>query len=315
MQLYSKLEEFSNKRKAQILTIGNFDGVHLGHLAVLQRVRALAQQTNAEISLLTFSNHPSEILRPQEPTKLLCTLAHKIHLLETNHIDHLLLLPFTNYLAKHSADSFVERIRQFVPFTHLILGHDATLGRDRQGNRLVMQSLAEMWGFEIQYLEEYRYEGLTVSSTSIRKLVLEGNLKKASSLLGRPYSIYSTISRGLGKGRQIGYPTANIEVQGLCLPPFGVYAVEIKYNGETLPGIANLGFAPTIRQDNIPLLEVHALANQIEFSDIPIEIVFQTYIRPEQQFKTIDALRSQIQKDIEQVKAYQSQMEIIKFEN
>ncbi|CAF23482.1 bifunctional riboflavin kinase/FAD synthetase [Candidatus Protochlamydia amoebophila] len=313
MKLYSKLEEVFDKKIPQILTIGNFDGVHLGHLFVLQRVQAIAKQSDAEITVLTFSNHPSEVLRPQDPAKLLCTLPHKIKLLESNHVNHLFLIPFTNYLAKHSAASFVERIRQFIPFSHLILGHDATLGRDRQGNRLVMQTLAEMWGFEVHYLDEYRYEGLAVSSTSIRKLVQEGDLKKVHALLGRPYSIYSTISSGLGKGRQMGYPTANIEVQNLCLPPFGVYAVEIKKGQEILPGIANLGFAPTIRQNNIPLLEVHILTGQTEFSEDPIEVIFQHYIRPEKKFENIEQLRSQIRQDIELVKADQNKIQTLDF--
>ncbi len=313
MHLYHQLEEFKDQKTPVVLTIGNFDGVHLGHLAVLQKAQAIALRTEAHQVVITFSNHPSEVLRPEDPTLLLCTLPHKIALLEANHIDHLMLLPFTRYLAHHSAASFVERVRQFIPFSHLILGHDATLGRDRQGNRSVMQSLAEAWGFEVHYLEEYRYEGLPVSSTQIRQLVQKGEFDQAEILLGRPYSIYSTISTGLGKGRQIGFPTANIPVKGLCLPPLGVYVVEVNKEGEIYQGIANLGVAPTIREDGVPLLEVHILAENVELSASPIEVIFLKFIRPERKFESVEALREQIGQDVYFAKHYQRQRNPLDF--
>ncbi|CUI16979.1 putative riboflavin kinase/FMN adenylyltransferase [Candidatus Protochlamydia naegleriophila] len=313
MHLYHQLEEFKDQKTPVVLTIGNFDGVHLGHLAVLQRSQAVAKRVEAHTVVITFSNHPSEVLRPEDPTLLLCTLPHKIALLEANQVDHLMLLPFTRYLALHSAASFVERVRQFIPFSHLILGHDATLGRDRQGNRDVMQSLAEAWGFEVYYLEEYRYEGLPVSSTRIRQLVQKGEFDQAEVLLGRPYSIYSGISTGLGKGRQIGYPTANIPVKGLCLPPQGVYVVEVNKDGKIYQGIANLGVAPTVRQDGVPLLEVHILAENVELSEHPIEVIFLKFIRPERKFDGLEALREQIKQDVDFAKNYQKQRDPLNF--
>ena len=147
-------------------------------------------------------------------------MPHKLHLLQQFGIDQIILLPFTRYLAQHSAESFIEHVRQFIPFTHLVLGHDATLGRDRQGDRITMQTLGMEWGFHVHYLEEYRYEGKPVSSTRIREALQEGDLDQVEELLNRPYSIYGPVTAGEGKGKQLGFPTANLDVTGLCLASF-----------------------------------------------------------------------------------------------
>jgi riboflavin kinase/FMN adenylyltransferase len=260
MQLFYRLEDFSPHKTPIILTIGNFDGVHRGHLAVLQRTRQLAQN-NAQTALITFSNHPSEVLRPSQPASLLCTLPHKLLLLEENKIDAVIIIPFTRYLAEHSAASFVERLRQYIPFSHLVLGHDATLGRDRQGNPAVMKDLGEVWGFDVLYLDEYRYEGIPVSSTRIRQLLQEGNLPQVEELLGRPYSIFSTPIPGEA--------TLNFEIRGLCLPPFGTYSVQVKTAKGIFEGIAHLNESP------IPLLEVQLNEEVNIHHELPIEVIFQ----------------------------------------
>ena len=301
MPIVEKLEEYTPSRQPIILTVGNFDGVHRGHCAVLKRAQVLAGQ-EGEVVALTFRNHPSEVLRPEHPTPLLCSLPHKLRLLQQFGINTILLLPFTRYLAQHSANSFIENVRQFIPFSHLVLGHDATLGRDRQGNRAMMEELGMEWGFNVHYLEEYRYEGKPVSSTRIREALQRGDFIQVEELLDRPYSIYGTVSSGEGKGKQLGFPTANFDVSGLCLPPFGVYAVEAIYDSRQLQGIANLGIAPTIREDHKPVLEVHLFDAHQDWLNHHLEIVFKRFIRPEQKFHNIEELRQQIHKDIEVVK-------------
>jgi riboflavin kinase/FMN adenylyltransferase len=300
MRLLEKLEDFSQPRNPLVLTIGNFDGMHRGHRAVLNRARNLAGQ-EGQLLVLTFRNHPSEVLRPYQPVRLLCTLPHKLQLLQQFGVDDIVLLPFTRYLAQHSAASFIEHVRQFIPFSHLILGHDATLGRDRQGDRPTMIGLGMEWGFHVHYLEEYRYEGKPVSSTRIRELLQQGNLIQVEALLNRPYSIYAPVSSGGGKGKQLGFPTANLDVSGLCLPPFGVYAVEVMHQSKCLQGIANLGIAPTIREDNKPVLEVHIFESERDWLGQYLEVIFKEFIRPEQKFHNVEELRQQIQKDIELV--------------
>lgn len=301
MSIVEQLENYKDSRQPLVLTIGNFDGMHRGHCAVIKRAQVLAGQ-EGEITVLTFRNHPSEILRPEQPTQCLCTLPHKLRLLEQFGIDKIMLLPFTRYLAHHSAESFIENIRQFIPFSHLVLGHDATLGRDRQGDRATMKTLGMEWGFNVHYLEEYRYEGQPVSSSRIREALKAGDFIQVEELLERPYSIYAPVIEGGGKGRQLGFPTANLDLSRLCLPPFGVYAIEVIYDSKYFRGIANLGVAPTIREDAKPLLEVHLFENDQNWVGRYIEVVFKGFIRPEQKFHSIDELRQQIQKDVELVK-------------
>jgi len=218
--------------------------------------------------------------------------------MEENKVDTAIVIPFTKSLSKNTAAAFVERVRQSIPFTHLVLGHDATLGRDRQGNRLVMNELGEMWGFHIHYIDEYRYEGTPTSSTQIRKFLFQGKIEEASLRLGRPYSIYSTVTPGLGKGKKMGYPTLNFNVKGLCLPPLGVYAVSVHSEGQQYQGIANLGRAPTVRDEtSSPLLEVHLFDKELTSLSL-MEVIFNTYIRPEKKFENVEDLKRQIAEDI-----------------
>lgn len=295
MQIFTDLSNFQCGRKQVVLTIGNFDGVHRGHLAVLRKLKEVAYGKSHTL-VITFSNHPLEILKPQTPISLLCSLPHCLKLIEASGINSLVLLPFTKYLAQHSAASFIERLRHFIPFSHLILGHDATLGRDQQGNRTVMKNLSQDWGFDIHYLDEYRFEGQPISSSRIRELLHLGDLEQVELLLGRPYSIYSKIVPG--KGQALGFPTINLNMDGLCLPPFGVYAIKVKHQDVLIPGIANLGISPTLRNDNIPLLEIHLFDNDQNFNDESIETIFYQFIRPEQKFEDREALKQQIAGDI-----------------
>jgi riboflavin kinase / FMN adenylyltransferase len=303
MEVLERLEDFVPNRQPLVLTIGNFDGMHRGHCAVLKRARSFAGN-EGEIVVLTFRNHPSEILRPEQPTPLLCTLPHKLQLLQQIGVDTVLLLPFTGYLAKHSAASFIERIRQFIPFSYLVLGHDATLGRDRQGKRPIMLELGDQWGFNVFYQEEYRFEGQPVSSTRIREALRQGDFDQVNQLLDRPYSIYALVSKGKGKGKQMGIPTANLEVAGLCLPPYGVYAVEVIKNSRSIQGVANLGIAPTMRMDVNPILEVHLFDYEQNLYGDYLEVIFKNFIRPEQKFNNLEELHEQITIDIKLAKEF-----------
>lgn len=302
MRVLERLEDYTQSSLPIVLTIGNFDGMHRGHRAVLRHAQSLAGQEGQTVAL-TFRNHPSEVLKPEQPTSLLCTLPHKILLLEEFGIDKIILLPFTHDLAQHSAASFIDYIRQFIPFSHLVLGHDATLGRDRQGDRLTMSTLGQEWGFTVHYLEEYRFEGEPVSSTRIRKLLQQGDLKQAALLLDRPYSIYAFVHPGMGKGKQIGFPTANLDISGLCLPPLGVYGVDVIKHSRLIQGIANLGFAPTVRANHDqPILEVHLFDEEQMLYGEYLEVIFKKFIRPEQTFRSLEELREQIHRDIASIK-------------
>jgi riboflavin kinase / FMN adenylyltransferase len=306
MKLFHTLEECKEIRDPVALTIGSFDGVHRGHQAILHRVRQVAAEQQGKAAVMTFENHPVTVLHPAQPMPFLCTLAHRINLLEQEKIDILMMLPFTKELSEQSAETFLKNVRINLPFHSLILGSDAVLGKDRQGDPRVIQDLAKTLGFQVEYLPNYSWEGMRVSSSKIRELIKEGALVEAEKLLGRKFSIVSRVTTGAGQGKKIGFPTANIDIEGLCLPPLGVYAVQVIYKGNILPGVANLGIAPTVRRDNKPVLEVHLFDFQEDFYGQPVEIIFIAYIRPEKKFENITQLTTQIAKDIQEAKTLTS---------
>ena len=299
MHTYHTPEDFPTSDTPIVLTIGNFDGVHCGHDHILRQMRIRAG-FDFQTCVVTFNNHPSQILKPTQPTPHICTLPHKIKLLKEAHVDHLLLLTFDFEFSLQTAEEFIKKIRAFIPFSHLILGHDATLGKDRQGDKSKIMQLSEQLGFEVHYEEEYCQQGQPISSTLVRKALQEGKLDQVKQLLGRPYSIYSLISRGQNQGKQIGFPTANINLLHLCLPPYGVYKVTLKHNERLIPGIANLGLAPTIKNSSTPILETHLFSFSEDLYGQEVEVIFHEFIRPEKKFANVDELKKQIQKDIEQ---------------
>ena len=289
-------------QKPVVLTIGMFDGMHLGHQSVLSRVKEISQAEGYGSAVFTFENHPAEVLRPDKKIPLLCSLDHKKNLMEKNGIDLLILAQFTREFSHQTSDVFLSRIRTLVPFNYLILGHDAAIGKDRHGNREIVQALAKQLQFEVEYLDPVFMDDQPVSSTKIRHLIQEGKLNEADKLLGRRFSIRGQVIKGMGLGKKLGYPTANISVHGLCLPPLGIYAVTLFCDGRAMPGAANLGFAPTVRNDKEPILEVHLLDCDQELYGRTVEVVFEEFIRQEKQFNSLDDLKNQIAKDIEWTK-------------
>lgn len=297
MRIIKNLNEKLPSKQSVVLTIGNFDGVHRGHMAVLNRTKELSNQVKGQTTVLTFENHPTQILRPSEHVKLICSLPHKIQLLEKFGIDNLILLPFTKEFSQHTAEEFLRSVSDCMPFTHLILGHDATLGKDRKGDRRLVEETAKSMGFQVEYLEPYRMAGSIVSSSEIRRLINHGQLPQVETLLGRKYSIYGPVIIGKSAGKTIGFPTANIDVGELCVPVFGVYAVHLLHDGKVYDAIANLGVAPTVRKDLRPILEVHLLDKQLDLYDHYVEVIFYDYIRSERKFADLNQLREQIEFD------------------
>jgi len=302
MEILFNLTKNVDHLKPAALTIGNFDGLHLGHQAVINRVKELAQKEQEHSIVLTFLNHPSEVLNPDKAVSKLCTQKHKIKLLDELGIDAVILLRFTQEFSRQTAEEFLKKIYERFPFKHLILGHDAVMGKDRQGNPEQIKKLAQSLNFQVQYISPYLIEGKPVSSSSIREALRTGNLQDVEKMLGRKYSIYSNVGTGKGKGRGLGFPTANIDTDSLCLPPLGVYAVSAKVDGKTFPGVANLGIAPTVRDDGKPILEVHLFDRSIDLYGKDVEVNFHGYIRPEKKFSDLTHLKERIGLDIEEAK-------------
>lgn len=272
------------------VTIGNFDGVHLGHQALLKRLNEVASHK----VVLTFSNHPNEILH-HAPISYLTTLPHRLALLEALGVSDVILIPFTEHFSKQTAKEFLTHLKEELPFSHLILGHDAVIGSDRQKD---LSLLSRQLSFTLEYLKPVQVEDIIVSSSEIRKHIQQGKLSETCLFLGRPYSIYATVQQGEGKGAALGFHTANLPVNELALPPLGVYAVHVIHQEKTYPAVANLGHAPTLHHNRPIILEVHLLNTNQPLYGQAIEVCFRHFIRLEQCFANPEQLKTQITKDI-----------------
>lgn len=292
------LATFDRPTKPIALTIGFFDGVHLGHRLLLQELKSTGFPV-----VITFENHPAEVLRPETAPPKLCTTPHKLKLLQEAGVESVILLDFTREMSQQTAAEFLKSIRQHVPFQQLILGSDATLGKEKHGDRQHIQNLANELGFTAAYLDLVSMEGSKVSSSHIRTCVRNGDLSAAASMLGRKFSIYAPVHTGAGLGKTIGFPTLNMPVKGLCLPPLGVYAVNFKAFEHSWKGVANLGIAPTVRTSPEPILEVHLFDYASEIANLTnVEVIFEHYLRPEKKFDGLESLKNQIAQDVFEAK-------------
>jgi riboflavin kinase/FMN adenylyltransferase len=219
------------------------------------------------------------------------------------------LIPFTQEIAQKDALTFLKEIHDCLPFESLVLGHDARLGRGREGTPEQILKIASTLSFKVEYLSAVLLDGQIVSSSRIRKYVTQGELDKAAALLNRPLSYRAVVAHGPMLGRKLGYPTANLPVEGLCLPPYGIYAVTLKIENRLLPGVdrllpgvANLGVAPTLQERKAPLLEVHLIDHQEDLYDVEVEVALHQFLRSEQRFASFEALQHQIALDIEKAR-------------
>ncbi len=298
MQIVYSLEDIPKNTSPVVLTIGNYDGLHLGHQAVLAHLVQRAKQTKLRSVVLTFSNHPSTVLRPHHQTHLICSTEHKLKLFEKASIEMVVMLPFTKEFSEQSADQFLKKVSHALPFQTLILGSDAHIGKNREGDQSTVTALADLLGFTVEYFPDRLIQGQRISSNLIRERLHQGNLKQAETLLGRPYSIYSTVLKGDGKGATLGFPTANLYVGGLCLPPLGVYAVSLFEGTKEYPGVANLGVAPTVHEVREPILEVHLFDHSSDLYGKTVEVRFHDFIRAEMRFNDLEELKAQIAQDV-----------------
>lgn len=280
------------------LTIGNFDGVHLGHQQLLEKLRRAGRSV-----VVTFRNHPSDVLRSNDPSSILCAIDQKLDLLESFGVEAVALLDFTPELAKQSPEEFLDSIRLHLPFDHLILGYDGRIGCDRSGTPERLAEIAKERGFSLHYLPALTMGERPISSGRIRTAILQGDLDEAARLLGRPLSYYATVHAGAGMGRHIGFPTANLDIDHLCPPPLGVYAVSLRHGDHRFDGVANYGIAPTLHTNRIPLFEVHLFSFLGELYEARVELTLRAFLRPERHFSTVEELKQQIARDIELAKS------------
>ncbi len=285
-----------------IATIGVFDGVHKAHQLIIDRMKVVAGENDAETLVVTLWPHPRIVLnKDKESLRLINTLDEKVERFEKIGLDNLLVLPFDKFMANMDFKEFIQKILvNQLKISHLVIGYDHQFGKNRQGNFEKLQVLSQKLGFGLESVDAYMENGKKIGSTLIRNAIQEGNMDLAKKWLGYRFSLTGKVVDGDGIGRKIGFPTANIRVQDemKIMPAQGVYAVMAKLDGEVFKGMMNVGYRPTVNNDTSKtVLEV----NLFDFSKIiygeTITIEFVKRIRSEKKFSTIDDLAKQISKD------------------
>lgn len=285
-----------------VLTIGTFDGVHLGHKAILNEVVKRAGEVNGESILITFEPHPRKLLFPDQPLQLLTSPEQKYQLVTTIGIQHIVVVPFTKEFSNLSAEEYISDflVARFQPHT-IIIGYDHHFGHDRLGNIDLLKKYQEQYGYRLAEIPAQLIDEAAVSSTKIRKALAAGHVKDAAHMLGRYYSLKGTVIHGNHLGRTIGYPTANLQLQynEQLLPAIGIYAVLVTHNGTTCQGMLSIGYNPTVSDTQTLHIEVNILDFDKEIYGDTLEIAFVSYLRNEEKFASLDALKEQLHKDKE----------------
>jgi len=282
-------------------TIGNFDGVHMGHKRILAAVKRSAAGKGVGSCVITFHPHPQKVLRNID-VPLLLPMRERLRLLEAEGIDYAACYTFTKEIAAMTAEEFVNEILVGkLHIRHLIVGPDFSFGKNREGNADVLRKLGEKHGFSIEIAEPLTIEGEVVSSSAIRKLVRAGDMEKAAAFLGYDFYIEGTVGEGEKRGRRIGYPTANLETDWEILPKEGVYATRARIDGVKRDSITNIGYRPTFGDSRL-LIETHIFDFSGDIYNKRLAVEFVRRIRDERRFESVDALVGQIGKDVEQVK-------------
>jgi riboflavin kinase/FMN adenylyltransferase len=302
MRVEEELDQLSHE-KDMLLAVGVFDGVHLGHRYLLSRLVEQAGQEGLLSGVVTFRQHPREVLSPGTELPYLTTFDQKVDLLKKEGIDTVVSLSFTPELARLSAREFILLLKKHLRMSGLVVGPDFTLGRGREGNTDTLRQLGQELGFSMTVISPRMIGGEMVSSTAIRNALADGKMEKVAKLLGRPYGLQSTVTTGAGRGTGLGFPTANLEMdRRQALPPDGVYATWAYADGQAYESMTNIGRRPTFgeneRSIEVFLLNYHGnLYNQ----EMKVDIVAR--LREEKRFDTVDELKKQIAEDVKRGKA------------
>ncbi len=282
-----------------VVTVGVFDGMHLGHLRLMHELLEMASALGGVPTVITFRNHPDQIINGQRPAPII-SVPHRLRLLRRAGIQRCLLLDFDAELRQMSAATWAKTVlAQGLHCRGLLLGFDSALGFNREGTPARLTNLGKELGFTVQEGSPFLVDGQPVSSTAIRQAISDGNLDLGLRLLGRRPSAFGTVEQGDGRGRDLGFPTANLCPTDQVLPPLGVYAVEALHDGELFPAVANLGRRPTFAPENPQaVLEVHLLDQSMDLYGATLEVSFLRHLRDERRFASAAQLQAQIQQDI-----------------
>jgi len=302
MRVEEELVRLSPK-KDMLLTIGVFDGVHLGHKYLISQLKEYAKQQNLLTGVVTFRQHPQEVLFPQTKLPFLTDLTERTNLLKSEGVEAIITLSFTHELAHLSAHQFVSLLKKYLRMRGVVIGPDFALGRDREGNTNSLYTLGQDMNFSVTVIPPIVINGEVVSSTAIRKALADGDMKKVHNLVGRPFSLHGHVITGAGRGIELGFPTANLDIDlEQALPTDGVYATWAYINGKAYQSMTNIGTRPTFggskRMVEVYLLDYHS---DLYGHELKIDIIER--LRGEKQFDTPQQLKKQITEDIKRGRA------------
>lgn len=294
MTVLHHIAELGSIHGPVVLAIGFFDGVHVGHQHVITQALQRARERHATFVLMTFDPHPLRVLRPEIAPKLLCSTEHQKRLLASYGVTHVLLCKFDREFAEIGAETFVARLKSACSVDSIFVGETWKFGKGRRGDVALIRSL----GVDAIGVPPVTHEGKIVSSTLVRQSVERGDLLNAKALLGRDYTVLGRVIQDRQLARQLGFPTANLDVQNEQLPPAGVYAVDALLNDTWLPGVANLGRRPTVADEGVLSLEVHLFDFERDIYGQLLEVRFMQHLRDEKKFNGLEELKAQIAIDV-----------------
>ena len=307
LEIFRGVAEFKRRFKRPVLTIGNFDGVHLGHQAILSKVIERAKSLGCESVLYTFEPHPRRVLQTEKGLKLLETFEQKAETLASLGLDGLIAEPFDLAFARMTPERFItEFIHEGADPVEVYVGYDFHFGRDREGSMRLLTERGPHLGFSVTVIPEVVFDGRDVNSTRIRQLLAEGDVEEAGRLLGRSFSARGHVTQGEQRGRGMGFPTANLAPETEILPGPGVYYGHLTVRGQgdgspgpAMPAVTNVGYRPTFRDGRDLIAEAHVIDFTGDLYGQEVDLSFVGRIRGEQRFDGIEALRAQIAKDVE----------------
>ena len=302
MQVEEELAGLSPK-KGMLLTIGVFDGVHLGHKYLISQLTERARQQDLLSGVVTFRQHPQEVLSPQTRLPFLTDLAERTNLLRNEGVEAIVTLSFTSELAQRSARQFVSLLKNHLRMRGLVIGPDFTLGRNRAGNIDSLRTLGQDMNFTVTVIPPIMINSEVVSSTAIRNALTNGDMKKVLNLIGRPFSLNGRVTSGAGRGLELGFPTANLDIAPeQALPADGVYATWAYIDGKAYQSMTNVGKHPTFSGSQ-RTVEVYILDYHSDLYGHELKIDIMAQLRSEERFDTVDELKKQITEDIKQGRA------------
>ena len=299
MRVFRDLENLPAFKNA-VITIGTFDGVHLGHQKLISRINELAARYDGESIIVTFHPHPRLVIFPEDTTlKLLNTTEEKVELLSHYKVDNVVVVPFSRDFSEQGAESYISDflVKSFHP-SHIVIGYDHRFGKDREGDFSLLDRCKKEYGYELEAISKEMLDDIAISSSKIRHYLQDGNVALANDLLGHRYTLSGIVVKGLQNGRKLGFPTANIQVSDTykLIPGNGIYAVRVRYNGLIYNGMLSIGYNPTF-DGKVQTIEVNILDFDKDIYGEALTLEFIGFIRHEKKFETIEELISAIEND------------------